>query len=106
MAGHREGGITLQKLRFLVSAVEAENFSAAADVCCVSQPSLSVGISSLEKDLGQKLFDRRRSQRRRVVATQFGREVAALARQTLALAQGIKDTAKRYHHQRRDSQTQ
>jgi LysR family hydrogen peroxide-inducible transcriptional activator len=106
MAGRREGGITLQKLRFLAAAVETEDFGAAADVCCVSQPSLSVGISSLENEFGQALFYRRWNQGCRVTATPFGREVAELARQTLALAQGIKDTAKRYHQQQRDSQTQ
>ena len=106
--GRPDPGMTLQKLRFAVAAADKQSFLAAADLCCVVPECVSVGIMSLERELGCKLFERLRNGRKgcRVRVTPIGAEVIALARQTLALAQGIKDTAKRHHHQQRDSKTQ
>ncbi|MEG3145119.1 LysR substrate-binding domain-containing protein [Sphingomonas sp. RT2P30] len=64
-------------LRYLLAVIDQGNFSRAADACGVSQPTLSVGIAKLERELGRVLL-RRTS--RRVELTEAGAHFAAHAR--------------------------
>lgn len=45
-------------IRYFLAVVDQGNFSRAASACAVSQPTLSVGIAKLERELGQQLFVR------------------------------------------------
>lgn len=45
-------------LRYFLAVVDQGNFSRAAAACNVSQPTLSVGIAKLERELGHPLFVR------------------------------------------------
>ncbi|QGP80607.1 LysR family transcriptional regulator [Sphingobium sp. CAP-1] len=45
-------------LRYFLAVVDQGNFSRAASQCNVSQPTLSVGIAKLERELGQPIFVR------------------------------------------------
>lgn len=45
-------------LRYFLAVVDQGNFSRAAAACNVSQPTLSVGIAKLERELGHALFVR------------------------------------------------
>jgi LysR family transcriptional regulator, hydrogen peroxide-inducible genes activator len=58
------------QIRYFVAVARMGNFSRAAEVCHVSQPSLSQQIQKLEEELGQRLFHRLRKQ---VVLTPAGR---------------------------------
>lgn len=64
-------------LRYFLSVIDQGNFSKAAAVCNVSQPTLSAGIAKLERDLGASLFHRTN---RRVELTNAGARLAPLAR--------------------------
>ena len=64
-------------LRYFLAVIDQGNFSRAAAQCGVSQPSLSVGIARLERDLGCSLFER---SSRRVELTAHGVRLAAHAR--------------------------
>lgn len=64
-------------LRYFLAVVDTGNFSRAAITCNVSQPTLSVGISKLEKALGRLLFNRTN---RRVELTEAGSRLLAHAR--------------------------
>lgn len=64
-------------LRYFLAVIDTGNFSKAAAQCNVSQPTLSVGIAKLERDLGQPLFHR---SNRRVELTAAGARFAAHAR--------------------------
>jgi DNA-binding transcriptional LysR family regulator len=64
-------------LRYFLAVLDAGNFSRAAAVCHVSQPTLSVGIARLEAALGQPVF---RRSNRRVELTEAGARFAAHAR--------------------------
>ena len=64
-------------LRYFLAVIDRGNFSRAADACSVSQPTLSVGIAKLERELGQMLF---RRTNRRVELTEAGARFATSAR--------------------------
>ena len=51
--------MTFQQIRYFDSIVRTGSMSHAADQLFISQPSLSVAISNLEKELGVPLFERR-----------------------------------------------
>lgn len=64
-------------LRYFLSVIDQGNFSKAAAACNVSQPTLSVGIAKLEREVGRALFHRTN---RRVELTEAGVRLAAYAR--------------------------
>jgi DNA-binding transcriptional LysR family regulator len=61
------------QLRYFLAVADHGNFSRAAAHCNVAQPTLSVGIAKLEKDLGTQLFIRNS---RRVQLTGAGGSIA------------------------------
>ncbi len=82
--------MTLTQLAY-VAAVEAHgSFSRAADACHVTQPTLSMQVQKLERDLDVVLFDRSRTP---VVATEAGRAVADQARRVLREAERVAEIA-------------
>jgi LysR family hydrogen peroxide-inducible transcriptional activator len=64
-------------LRYFLAVVDTGNFSRAAAQMNVTQPTLSVGLAKLEKDLGAKLFFRNN---RRVHITEAGSRLLEHAR--------------------------
>ncbi len=60
----------LHQLRYVMAVSRTGNFSRAAELCHVSQPSLSQQIQKLEEELGERLFTRLK---REAVPTAAGR---------------------------------
>lgn len=87
--------ITLRQLRFLTAVEETLNFSRAAELCFVTQPTLSAGIKELEDRLGIQLIERTR---RSVLLTPVGKEVAARGRQMLLDAGEIETLARAHRN--------
>ena len=83
--------ITLRQIRFLTAIEETLNFSRAAEICFVTQPTLSAGIKELEDRLGVQLVERTK---RRVMLTPLGQEIAARGRQLLLDAAEIETLAR------------
>lgn len=79
----------LHQLRYFVAVAQTESFSRAAELCHVSQPSLSQQIAKLEKQLGRKLFNRLS---RGVALTDAGHTLLESATEIL---NSIEDTEKR-----------
>jgi DNA-binding transcriptional LysR family regulator len=69
--------INRYNLRYFLAVVDTGNFSRAAAQMNVTQPTLSVGLAKLEKDLGAKLFFRNN---RRVHLTEAGSRLLEHAR--------------------------
>ena len=82
--------MTLTELRYLAALAETRHFGRAAERCHVSQPTLSMGIKSLEEKLGLKLCERNRQE---TLLTQAGEAIAAEAGLVLARVKAIKDMA-------------
>lgn len=86
---------TLRQMRFLVALADTLNFSQAAEICFVTQPTLSAGIKELEAILGVQLFERTK---RSVMLTPVGAEVAARARRLLLDAAEITAVAQTHRN--------
>ena len=54
--------MNLYHLRYFVTLAHLEHYTKAADVLAITQPSLSHAISSLEEELGVKLFRKKRTE--------------------------------------------
>ncbi len=81
--------MTIIQLEYLLAVANCGNFSAAAEKCFVTQPSLSMQIKSLEEELGVVLLDRTRKP---VIPTEAGEVVIEQARQTIMAYQNIKES--------------
>ena len=75
------GDILFQQLEYLIALAKERHFGRAATVCNVSQPTLSVGISRLERELGTSIVLRGR---RFEDFTDEGRRVIAWAHRIIA----------------------
>lgn len=71
---------TLRQLRFLVALSDTLNFSRAAEICHVTQPTLSSGIKELEDHLRVPLAER---SKQAVMMTPLGAEIVRRARVVL-----------------------
>jgi LysR family hydrogen peroxide-inducible transcriptional activator len=52
--------MNIRDLKYIVKLAETRNFAAAASLCNVSQPALSLQVQKLEDELGIKIFERER----------------------------------------------
>src|SRR5512134_1524792 len=82
---------TLRQLAYLVELSERLNFRVAAEAQFVTQSTLSAGIKELETLLGVQLVER---DQRHVRLTALGEEVSARARDLLAAATDLAETAR------------
>ena len=65
----------LEKLEFMIALSREQHFGRAAESCGVAQPTLSLGIQSLEQMLNTPLVKRRRAfkvSRRKASASWYG----------------------------------
>ena len=81
------------QLKFVKATAELESFSKASSICNVTQPSLSSGISKLEQELGQKIFDRTT---RSVKLTPFGEHLLPILVSILRLEEVARMSAKTF----------
>lgn len=84
--------ISLRQLQYLVAVADAGGFRKAAELCAVSQPSLSAQVAAAEAALGVTLFER---DKRRVLLTAAGEEVVGRARRAILCADDVVAAAAR-----------
>jgi DNA-binding transcriptional LysR family regulator len=80
----------IRQLEYLATLAREKHFARAAEACHVSQPALSSGIRSLEKELGVVIVQRGR---RFLGFTDEGERVLAWAQQTLASLSNMREDA-------------
>lgn len=84
--------MTLTELKYIVAVARQRHFGKAAEVCFVSQPTLSVAVKKLEEELDVKLFERSANE---VGVTHLGQEIVRQAQSVLDQAAAIKEIARR-----------
>lgn len=82
----------IQQLRYLVAIADTLSFSRAAEICHVTQPTLSMQLKEMEERLDTRLVERTRA---RVILTPVGAEIARRARNILAEVEDIREIARR-----------
>ncbi len=84
----------LRQLEYILAVDTHRNFTRAADVCCVTQPTLSQQIKSLEDHLDIVIFSRNRAPveptREGVLLLEQARVVVSHARKLELLARQLK----------------
>ena len=85
--------MNIRDLNYILAVAETGNFSKAADICYVSQPTLSGQIKKLEEELGVIIFERTN---RKVEITAVGDEILSHARQIISETETIRNLARNY----------
>ena len=80
--------MTFTELRYATVLAKTQHFGRAAELCNVSQPTLSIAIKKLETELGIQIFERTTN---KVFVTQIGGEIITQAHKVLDEAAIIKD---------------
>lgn len=84
---------TLRQMQYLLMLHETKNFGRAAELCHVTQPTLSAGIQEMESLLGLPVLDR--SRRKKVIFTVFGLQVIETTKEIMPTLDELIDKAKR-----------
>ncbi len=79
--------MNIRDLKYLVTLAECQHFGKAAEMCFVSQPTLSMQIKKLEDELDVQLLERNNKS---VMITPAGHTVVSYAKQILATVDQIK----------------
>ena len=87
--------MTLQQLEYILAVDKCRHFGKAADVCNVTQPTLSAMIGKLEEELNVKIFDRTRQP---ISPTPVGELVIRQAQEVLYQSNRIKDIIEEERH--------
>lgn len=86
--------MTLQQLHYIVAVEDTGQFSRAAQICHVTQPTLTTMVRKLEDELGLAIFDRRTLP---VRPTPEGAALLDQARVVLREADQLKALVKEVH---------
>lgn len=76
--------MTFNELKYIIAVSQTRHFGKAAQMCGISQPSLSVAIKKLENELGVIIFERRTAD---IVPTPDGERIIRQARSVIAAAE-------------------
>ena len=82
--------MTIPQLEYIVALDTTRHFSKAAEMCFVTQPTLSMQIQKMEEELGLQIFDRSRQP---VKPTPTGEQIIAKAREALHTLKFIPEIA-------------
>ncbi|MDR1610406.1 MAG: hydrogen peroxide-inducible genes activator [Candidatus Symbiothrix sp.] len=80
--------MNIQQLEYIIAVDNFRHFAKAAEVCCITQPTLSMMIQKMEEELGAKIFDRSKHP---VAPTAIGKLIIDQARICLKYFKQIKD---------------
>lgn len=84
--------MNVNHLRFFLATLDEGSLTAAARRCFVTQPTLSTGLASLEKEVGGKLLERSRSG---VSLTPLGESILETAREIVNRVSALRNAARK-----------
>ncbi|GHT54540.1 transcriptional regulator [Bacteroidia bacterium] len=79
--------MNIQQLEYIIAVDNFRHFAKAAEMCCITQPTLSMMIQKMEVELGVKIFDRSKHP---VAPTAIGKLIIDQARISLKHLKQIK----------------
>lgn len=80
--------MTITQLEYIIAVDQYQSFSAAADACFVTQPTLSMQIKKLEEQLDVIIFDRGKQP---IIPTDVGKQIIEQGKIVLKEAQKVND---------------
>jgi len=80
--------MTLQQLEYILALDKTRHFVRAAELCGVTQPTLSAMIQKLEDELDCKIFDRSRQP---IETTEIGKQIIKQAQEVIFQANQLKE---------------
>lgn len=80
--------MTLQQLEYIVSLDTYRSFVAAAEHCCITQPTLTMQVKKLENEIGVQIFNRTKKP---LQPTKAGQEIISKSRRILREVNQLKD---------------
>ena len=86
--------MNINSLRYLLALAEHQHFGKAAEVCCVSQPALSMQLKKLEEELGVQIFER---SNKKVLISKTGQRIIEKAQQVMLEFDDLKQCAATYN---------
>jgi LysR family hydrogen peroxide-inducible transcriptional activator len=87
--------MNLRDLQYFVAVAQCQHIGKAAEMCHVSQPTLSMQLKKLEDFLGVTLFERSNKQ---VMITHEGRILLERAQRIVDDAKALREAARALHH--------
>lgn len=85
--------MTITQLEYIIAVDQHQSFSAAADACFVTQPTLSMQIKKLEEQLDVILFDRGKQP---IISTDIGKQIIEQGKTVIREAQKVNDLILEY----------
>lgn len=82
--------MNLQQLEYIVALDKYKSFSKAAEMCFITQATLSTMVKRLEEELDTVIFDRKTNP---IITTDCGKHLIAEAKKVLYHARALKDIA-------------
>jgi LysR family hydrogen peroxide-inducible transcriptional activator len=92
--------MNVQQLEYIIAVDNFRHFAKAAEICYVTQPTLSMMIQKLEEELGVKIFDRTKHP---VEPTIIGKQIIAQARIALKYVKQIKEVVENEQNEAKGS---
>lgn len=83
--------MTINELKYILAIAEERHFGKAAEKCNVSQPTLSIAVKNLEKELGVMIFERSKSS---LAVTPIGENILQVAQSAISKIDTIIEIAK------------
>ncbi|NLR89961.1 MULTISPECIES: hydrogen peroxide-inducible genes activator [Flammeovirga] len=80
--------MTITQIEYIIAVDQYQSFSAAADACFVTQPTLSMQIKKLEETLDVVIFDRGKQP---IIPTEIGKKIIEQGKIVLAESKKIDD---------------
>ena len=80
--------MTITQLKYIITLEKTRNFTKAAVICGISQPTLSMQIQKLEDELNISIFDRTKKP---IELTKVGSTIINQARETILEFNKIKE---------------